>query len=43
MIKYKAGNPVAVESVDFFQKERNCLENPNPSVSVSRLVQDLEH
>ena len=39
MVKFWAVKTIALESVDFFQKEWNCLEKHEGSDSMSRVVQ----
>lgn len=38
MVKFKAVKIIALESVDFFQREWNCLEKHKGLDSMSRVV-----
>ena len=43
MVKFYAVKTIALENVDFFQRERICLEKHKQSDSMSRVVQVQEY
>lgn len=43
MVKFYAANTIALESVNFFQREWNCLEKHEDSDSMSRVVVEVKY